>query len=135
MNDTDEPSPNAAGNAAAEGLPYIEGSVWSIQFAQTKPGMTKEYLQSLRAEWTPLMDEAKRQNVILDYRILLTPRSNPNDWNVMLMVEVENMAALDGYSEKMDALGKSLRSPEPARRCAAFREILGVKLLREVTLK
>ncbi|MFC4531999.1 hypothetical protein [Sphaerisporangium dianthi] len=128
--------PQAASAASTRReLPFTEGSVWSIQFAQTKPGMTAEYLRNLGAGWTPLMDEAKREGLILDYRVLVAPHANRDDWDVMLMVEVRNMAALDGYQEKMNDLAGRFVAGSAKQDCAQFRELLGMKLVREITLK
>jgi hypothetical protein len=121
------------GNAA---VPYREGSVWSVQLIQSKPGMTRKYLANLRAGWTPLMDRAKEEGLILDYRIMLAPLGSRDDWDVMIMVELENMAALDEYGQKMEALAADRRTNEalPPVGCAQFRDLVGMKLLREVTL-
>ena len=32
---------------AAQGLPYTEGSVWSVGFVKTVPGMTNDYYRNL----------------------------------------------------------------------------------------
>ncbi|MFB7454567.1 hypothetical protein [Streptomyces sp. NPDC056194] len=121
---------------AARDFAFSEGPVWSVQFAQTKPGLTNAYLANLAAKWKPLMEEAKRRNVIRGYRILVAPPAHRDDWNVMIVVEVENMAALDGYSERMAELAAGLDRPEGrSQECAQFRELLGMKLVREVFLK
>src|SRR5713101_5929538 len=105
-------------------LPYTEGSVWSVRFVRTEPGKTRAYLKSLGAEWKRLMDEAKRQSVILSYRILVTSIANRDVWDVMLVVEVKNMAALDGFSEKMAAVATKV-----AMKRSEFGEILSMRLL------
>jgi hypothetical protein len=130
----DVPETSSDEVAVAE-WPFAEGSVWSIQFAQTRPGMTKEYLRNLSANWTPLMDEAKREGLILNYRVLVSPHTNPSDWDVMLMVEVKNMAALDGYHERMVTVARRVRPRLGKSNCAQFRDLLGMKLVREVILK
>jgi hypothetical protein len=81
--------------------PYTEGSVWSIQFARTKSGASDDYLKFLRDGWKPVMEEAKRRNVILSYRVLLSNFTSPRDWDVMVLIELENMAALDGYQDEL----------------------------------
>ncbi|MET8139766.1 hypothetical protein ABZU32_05590 [Sphaerisporangium sp. NPDC005288] len=135
MIENDESPPAASAANARRELPFTEGSVWSIQFAQTKPGMTAEYLRNLGAGWTPLMDEAKREGLILDYRVLVAPHVNRDDWDVMLMVEVRNMAALDGYQEKMNDLAGRVSAGNAKQDCAQFRDLLGMKLVREITLR
>jgi hypothetical protein len=81
--------------------PFTEGSVWSIQFARTKPRSTSAYLKHLGETWKPIMEEAQRRDVILSYRVLLSNLTSPDDWDVMVLIELKNMAALDDYREKM----------------------------------
>ena len=50
---------------AREAPPFSEGSVWSIQFARTKPRTTPAFLKQLGENWNPVMEEARRQEVIL----------------------------------------------------------------------
>ncbi|HEX8110262.1 MAG TPA: hypothetical protein VF516_21170 [Kofleriaceae bacterium] len=101
--------------------------------------MTSRYFANLKAEWQTLMDEAKRHGAIRTYRLFLAPPANREDWDVMLAIEVENMAALDGFGEKMAALGARVRKDTKragaTTKLADVREILGMKLLREVALK
>ena len=56
------------------------------------------------------------------------------------MIEYPNMAALDGLRDKTDAIGAKLVGTEDQQRQLAvkrleIREIIGDKLMREVTLK
>ena len=37
--------------SVAQGLPYTEGSVWSIGFVKTVPGMTNDYYRNLADNW------------------------------------------------------------------------------------
>ncbi len=118
---------------------YTDGPVWSVQFIRTQPGATRSYFASLKAEWQVLMEEAKRQGLVLSYRIFLAPPANREDWDVMLTVEVRNMAVLDEFGHKMSALAARVRSAQTKQashtNLTEVREILGMKLLREVTLK
>jgi hypothetical protein len=115
--------------------PYTEGSVWSLQFARTKSGESDEYVKFLRDGWKPVMEEAKRQKVILSYRVLLSNFTSPGDWDVMILIELENMAALDGYRDKLGRIVDEL--PEIAA-CASpqFLEpgCQFMRLVREVVI-
>ena len=58
----------------------------------------------------------------------------------MTMVEHKNMAALDGLRDKTDPIARKMIGGEDQQRDAAMkraelREILGSKLMREITLK
>ena len=125
---------------AQSDAPYTEGPVWQITMVKTKYGMTDDYLKSLTKAFKGSMEEAKKQGLILDYKILLGDASSPHDFDILLMTESKNMAALDNAREKFDPIGRKVEgSPDQQRDSAVkrgeFREILGDKLMREVTLK
>ena len=130
----------SAGLVSAQSeAPYTEGSVWDITMVRAKAGMSDDYLKNLRNAYRSVMDEAKKQHVIMDYKILLGDAANPDDFDIMLMVEYPNMAALDNRREKMDPIEKKVMGSEDQRRQATVkrgetREILGTKTMREVTL-
>ena len=131
---------NEANDSETSVFPYTEGSVWSVQLSRTQPGTTKAYLRALRSEWRPVMEEAKRRRYILDYRILLTDLGHSDDWDVMIMVEVENMGGLDGHHDRMHRLWQELRGGSAG--CASLLDMQGrppdlvaSKLLREINLK
>ena len=76
----------------------------------------------------------------MSYKILLGDTSTPSDFNIMNMVEYKNMAALDGLRAKTDLIGQKITGGEDQQREAAMkraelREIVGNKLMREITLK
>jgi hypothetical protein len=115
---------------------YAEGSVWSVQFARTKPGATAAYLRHLSEAWKPVMEEAQRREIVLSYRILLSNLTGPSDWDVMIMIELKNMAALDGYAERMGRLVKDLGAAGGGG-CRQFLEDFSeyMRLTREVNLR
>ncbi|GGS69865.1 hypothetical protein [Streptomyces cinerochromogenes] len=133
MADSRAPSTKTPEEAIANDAAYSEGSVWSVQFIRAKRGQTPSYLSCLGTQWKPLMEAAKQQGIILGYRVLMAPLNTPEDWDFMLLVELPNMAALDGYNEKMRALATSLGAEKP--RCSQHSELVGMKLLREAVLK
>jgi hypothetical protein len=113
--------------------------VWSVEMQQVEPGQTNAYLTHLKQEWTPLMDAAVEDGVILSYKILVTPLARHDEWNVMLLVEVENMAALDGYTEKIDRIRDKIAQKLKGAgggggSCRDFRDVMGWRLAREVNL-
>ncbi len=126
--------------SVAQGLPYTEGSVWSVGFVKTKPGMTNDYYRDLEANWQKMAEAAKKEGLVLSYKILHGPAANTEDWDIMLLVEYKNMAAMDGMAEKMEALGAKLMGSQDQRKEGAIkrndiRDILGGKLVREIILK
>jgi hypothetical protein len=126
--------------SVAQGLPYTEGSVWSIGFVKTVPGMTNDYYKNLADNWMKMNEAAKKEGLVLSYKVLYGPAANTEDWDIMLMIEYKNMAAMDGMAEKMEALSGKLLGSQDTRRVGAvkrneIREILGGKLVREIILK
>jgi len=125
---------------AQSDAPYAEGPVWTVTMVKGKAGMTDESLKGLAKTFTAAMDEAKKQNVIMDYKILLGPAATPQDFDILLMVELKNMAALDGFREKADPIARKIQGT-PDQQLATqtkrleIREILGSKNMREITLK
>ena len=120
--------------------PYAEGPVWTISMIKTKPGMADDYLKNLAQIYKAVNDEAKKQGIIMDYKILLGNDSTPQDFDILLMQEFKNMAAFDSLREKTDPIAKKLIGSEDVRRQGAvkrmeIREIMGNKLMREITLK
>ena len=125
---------------AQSNAPYTEGPVWAITMVKTKPGMGDDYLKTLAKIYKSTNDEMKKQGLIMDYKILLGNDANPQDFDILLMVEFKNMAAFDGLREKADPIADKILGSEDVQRQGAIkrmeiREIMGNKLMREVTLK
>jgi hypothetical protein len=126
--------------SAQSDAPYSEGPVWFLTMVKTKPGMADDYLKSLAQTVKLTSDEAKKQGIIMDYKILLGDASDPHDYNILIMQEVKNFAAYDGIREKLDPIAKKLIGNEDQQRQIQIkrievREILGGKRMREITLK
>jgi len=120
--------------------PYTEGAVWDITMVKTKPGMSDDYLKALAKIFKATNDEAKRQGIITDYKILAGDASTQQDYDILLMVEYPNMAALDGLRDKTDPISAKMIGTEDQQRQLAvkrleIREIMGDKIMREITLK
>jgi hypothetical protein len=126
--------------SAQSDAPYTEGPVWNITMVKAKPGMTDEYLKGLANTFKRSLDEAKKQNLILDYKILLGDAATPQDFEILLMVESKNMAALDNAREKFDPIARKIVGTTDQQQAIQvkrldIREIMGSKLMREITLK
>jgi hypothetical protein len=125
---------------AQSDAPYTEGPLWAITMVKTKPGMSDDYLKTLAKIYKSTNDEMKKQNLIMDYKVLIGDNANPHDFDILLMVEYKNMAAFDGLREKADPIADKILGSEEVQRQGAIkrmeiREIMGNKLMREVTLK
>jgi hypothetical protein len=126
--------------SAQSDAPFTEGPVWNITMVKVKPGLGDQYLKGLAKTLKGTLDEAKKQNFIISYKILLGDAATPQDFNILVMVESKNMAALDNAREKFDPITKKVvGSTEEQEKTAVqrleIREIVGNKLMREITLK
>jgi len=131
--------PNAA-NTRGSSAPYNEGTVWTLTMIKTKTGLADEYLKQITGTVKPVYDEEKKQKIILDYKILNGEASGPQDFNILILVEYPNWAALDNLRDKMDPIVEKVMGTEEQRLATAtkrldIREILGTKTMREITLK
>ena len=120
--------------------PYTEGPVWTITMVKAKSGMTDEYLKGLAKTLKGTLEEAKKQNLVLDYKILLGNTATPQDFDILLMVESKNMAAQDNAREKFDPITRKVVGTTDQQQAIQvkrldIREIIGTKLMREITLK
>jgi len=88
--------------------PYHNGSVWTLAFIRIKPGMDSAYLNYLANDWKRIQEAAKKEGLILSYKVLLTEGHTAGDWNLILMTEVKDLAALEANEKKADALGQRL---------------------------
>jgi hypothetical protein len=126
--------------AKGSSAPYNEGPVWSLTMIKTKTGLSDDYIKQITGTVKPVYDEEKAQKIILDYKILNGEASNPQDFNILILVEYPNWAAFDSLRDKMDPIVEKVMGSEDQRRGTAvkrldIREILGTKTMREITLK
>ena len=126
--------------SAQSDAPYTEGPVWTITMVKAKSGMTDEYLKGLAKTLKGTLEEAKKQNLVLDYKILLGNAATPQDFDILIMVESKNMAALDNGREKFDPIARKTVGTTDQQQAIQvkrldIREITGTKLMREITLK
>jgi hypothetical protein len=127
-------------SSAQSDAPYTEGPVWNITMVKTKPGMSDDYLKGLVKTFKGTLEEAKKQDLVVDYKVLIGDAANAQDFNILLMVESKNMAAFDNAREKFDPIARKVEGSLDQQRATAtkrleIREIMGDKLMREVTLK
>ena len=126
--------------SAQSDAPYTEGPVWNVTMVKTKTGMTDEYLKGLAKTLKASLEEAKKQNLVVDYKILLGNAATPQDFDILVMVESKNMAAQDNAREKFDPITRKVVGTTDQQQALQvkrldIREIIGTKLMREITLK
>ncbi len=129
-----------SGQAFAQNdAPYREGSVWELTIVRAKHGMVDAYLKSITGTFDAVMRAAKKEGLILDYKILLGHPGTASDFNILLMVETKNMAEQDNIRERwgkivLEAEGDAAKRLNIATNRVDMREVLGIKLMREITL-
>jgi hypothetical protein len=127
-------------SANAQEKPYKDGSVWSVGMIKTNANMSKEYLKQLKSTWIAVHDEAVKQGLILSYKVLSGVSANPDDFDVMLLVEYKNMASMEGQDAKWDEIYKKVVGNDDAQKKLSesrlvMRSVYGGKLFRELIYK
>jgi len=130
----------AAQTGFGQEKPYKEGSVWTVTFVKVKPGMMDTYLRDLGANRKKLMEQAKKDGLILSERLLSGDATGREDFDLILMVEFKNWAAFDGLSDKFRALAEKMVGSEDKQvqmmtKRTEVREILGTKTMQEIFLR
>jgi hypothetical protein len=120
--------------------PYRDGSVWNIAFIKVKPGMDVAYLTYLSGAWKAEQDAAKKEGLILSYKVLTTEAHGATDFNLLLMTEYKNLAAMEAGQEKFDTLvqkviGDDQKQMQGYKDRLEIREVLGSRLAREIILE
>lgn len=100
-----------------------EGAVWRVTLVDIKPGKNTEFWRDLRQNLKPIWEEYKKQGIIQSYAVhIKSSADEPGDWEVALMFEYKNFAALDGLATRTDPITLKVYGTADARREA------GVKL-------
>ena len=120
--------------------PYRNGSVWNISFIRIKPGMDTAYLNYLAGPWKANQEAAKKDGLILSYKVISTEGHNPGDWNVMLMTEFKDLATMEANEDKGDALAQKMvgndeKQMQGYKDRLEIREVMGDRLAREIVLE
>ena len=120
---------------------YTEGPVWRTTLISVKPNQMDAYLTSLRQGTKPLLDEEKKEGLIVDYKVFLKETSTgPKDWDILVAVEYKNHAALDGLTAKTEAvrdkvMGGKQQAQQLGEKRQEMREIIGSELMQEISLR
>jgi hypothetical protein len=120
---------------------YTEGPVWRVTLVRVKPTQFDAYLTSLQQSTKPLLDEQKKQGMIMDYKIFLkSTKNSPEDWDIALAIEYKNHAAMDGLAAKGEAirdkiLGGKAQGQQLTEKRVEMRETVSSELMEEIILK
>lgn len=123
---------------------YDQGTVWSLTFVRTGANVADDYLKDLTKTWKASMEEAVKEGLIKSYKVLLGAAANKEDFNIVLMIENENMAVFDANPEreaKWDVIRKKVEEAmkgefdNTVKNYENIRQLFGTKLMREIYLK
>jgi hypothetical protein len=120
---------------------YKLGSVWNVVMISVEPGRGDDYLGSIKGYYTTVMEEAIRDKAVISYKLLQGARSNPQDFNFLIMIESQNWASYDKLPDQLEAIankiaGSATKAEETAKTGMAdrtkVRTVFGGKNMQEV---
>jgi hypothetical protein len=120
--------------------PFRPGTVWTLSFIRMKPGMEVAYLNYIATSWKATSEAAKKEGLILSYKVLTTEGHSPSDYNIILMTEYKDLATMEANQPKEDAFaqkveGDDAKQMQGYKDRAEIREIIGDRLAREIVLE
>ena len=122
--------------------PYHNGSVWSIAFIRMKGlGWGRLPWQMPRPDrGKPIKEAAKKEGLILSYKVVGAEGHSPTDWNLMLMTEYKDLATMEANEDKGDALAQKMvgndeKQMQGYKDRSEIREVMGDRLAREIVLE
>ena len=120
--------------------PYRNGSVWNVAFIRMKPGMETAYLNYIATDWKKSQDAAKKEGLILSYKVLTTEAHGGGDFNILLMTEYKDLATMEANEAKADNLaqvvvGNDAKQMQGYKERLEIREVLQDRLAREIILE
>jgi hypothetical protein len=130
-----------AAPAMAQNPNYDQGPVWRVTDFHIKPGMGDAFWKDFREHIKPVLDEQKKQGLIMDYKMFTNPTLNKtDDWDVAVGVLYKNWSALDEIDAKAATVvvkhyGSREAAFESARMRSEIRDVVSSHLVREVMPK
>jgi hypothetical protein len=120
--------------------PYHNGSVWDIAYIRMKPGMETAYLNYLAGQWKANQEAAKKEGLIVSYKVIGVEGHGTGDWNLMLMTEYKDLATMEANEDKGDALAQKMvgndeKQMQGYKDRSEIREVMGNRLGREIILE
>ncbi len=110
--------------AAAAGLAFTSASqafevfadytpskeVWNVTFVKVNPNRIDDYLEGLKQTWISGCEISKKQGTILDCAVYLSETAANRDFNLVLVMQFPNAAALDPNAEQYKAFMAAMRA-------------------------
>lgn len=125
---------------------WTDGPVWECSSYRTNPGQFDTYMKWLRSHALLTTAEAKKQGLIMDYKVFVKPPRDANDYDVLICnLHASFAKALDfdqADEDKFDAISaahwKTANQDEQTSKSAPrleMRKYIGTEFVREVTLR
>ena len=130
--------------AAQEGETWeTQETVYNVTLVRVHPNMSEQYLNNLKRTWVTGVKEAMKEGLTVDYRVYQTLNTNDRGYNLILVTEHPNLAALDATAEwrdKIQRMGDAIEaiiSSEETDRITStvypeIRDIMSSKYVREI---
>ena len=96
-------------------------------------------LSYVASEWKREQEALKKEGLILSYKVMQTEDHGPDDWNLILMTEVKDLATLEATETKAEAIALQLvggdqKAQQGYKDRLQIRQIIGNRLAREIVL-
>lgn len=119
---------------------YRPVAVWTISAIRIAPGMDAAYLQYVADQFRRDQDAQIKAGFMKSYKILRTVDEDSTGWNLLVLREYENLAAIETNAVKADALARETYGDDRAQlkgyeERAKLRQIIWVKTARELALR
>jgi hypothetical protein len=119
---------------------FSPGTVWTVTMIQVASGMDQMYLQYLDTSFKKSEDAQVKAGFQKSYKILFRTLDDSGTWNMLILREYASLAAMEANVEKADALLQQSDGTDEAQikgyqDRSKYREVVGTKYARELTLK
>lgn len=128
-----------AGAAAQD--QYTEGTVERVTLVRILPGRFNAFMDDLKKNIQPVWDAEKANGLIEGYEIFLNQtKSNPDDWDLGVVLTYKNMASLDGLGMKvlelrMKQYGDKSKEQQVIEKRVENGRVVASYLIRNITMK
>src|SRR4051794_29491110 len=118
---------------------FTPGTVWTVTMIRMAAGMDQMYLQYLDTQFKKNEDAQVKAGFEKSYKVLRT-LDDGGAWNLLILREYPSLAAVEANEEKADALVQQVQGGDDAQMQgyqdrSKFREVVGTRYARELTLK
>jgi hypothetical protein len=125
---------------------YTEGPVWEVSHYRTTQGHFEDYMTFLRQNFLPSSEEAKKEGLILDFKVFVKDPNGDGDWDVAVAILYPSYGKALDYSKADEDKWKAIaakqyktddekKQSEMTEVRFTMREYLGTTYMREINLR